>query len=100
MTNGTTYNIDLRGVTSGGISNASIIHIAYSPGAGPDPKHILLTGGSTTTHTDGTERMSVGLNVKGTIHVGFRTPASTDRSISDAMTTKTGSHVTMGPVAQ
>jgi hypothetical protein len=97
---GLTYNVDLRAITNGGISNASVIHITYSPGAGPDPKHILLTGGSTASSSG--ERVALGSGIKATLRVSTRAPASSDHSVADAMTTKTGTHIIMkmGPAAQ
>lgn len=73
--NGKTYDIELRAITVAGVSNPSTIHILYSPGAGPDPKRLLITSGSTLSGSGA--RLSTGSNYKAEIRIGTRQAAST-----------------------
>lgn len=85
---GHTYDIELRGVTTGGISHASVIHIAFTSTGSPDPKHIMITSGGTESGAG--PRIATGGTFKAEIRVGGKLNAYSDPSIQDAMTLKQG----------
>jgi hypothetical protein len=87
---GQTYNIQLRAITSGGTSNPSTIHIAFSTAGGPDPKHILLTSGATASTISG-PRLATGLAFKAEIRVTNKVlNYGGATGTQDAMTLKSG----------
>jgi hypothetical protein len=87
---GQTYNIQLRAITSGGTSNPSTIHLAFSTAGGSDPKHILLTSGSTAS-TSGGPRLASGTAFKAEIRVTNKVlNYGAGAGTQDAMTLKTG----------
>jgi hypothetical protein len=90
--NNQTYDVQLRGITSGGVSNPSTIHIAYSTNGGPDSKHILITSGSTLG--GGGTRFTSGTVVKAQIRVTNKLKNYTLLN-ADAMTTTYGAMTKM-----
>jgi hypothetical protein len=90
--NNQTYDVQLRAITSGGVSNPSTVHIAYSTANGPDDKHILVTSGSTLSGTGA--RISIGTtSFSGTIRVSHM--AVLDPVTGQNVTEKTGSQFKM-----
>jgi hypothetical protein len=86
---GTTYDIQLRAITSGGTSNPSTIHIVYSSSGGASPNRILITSGGTES-SSGERISSGGGHFKAQIRVSNRINAYSSASTQDAMTLKTG----------
>ena len=93
---GATYHVDLRAVTSGGISQPSVINIRYSTANGQDPKHMLITGGSTESSGLG-PRVATSTNYKALIRVSNRAPAYSGTPNADEIERKS-SNVIMAPV--
>ncbi len=60
------YDVQLRGVTTGGISRPSIIHLKYSP---YKPERVMITSGSTDSAA-GNPRLAVSTNFKAVVRIG------------------------------
>src|ERR1035437_3938388 len=90
---GHTYDIELRGVTTGGVSHASVIHIAFSSTGGPDPQHIMITSGGTESGAG--PRIATGTTFKAEIRVGGKLNVYTNPSTQDAMTLKNSTNFIM-----
>src|SRR6185437_8728984 len=86
-----TYEIQIRGVTDGGISNPSTIEIRYGL-----PKQIVLTSGSALS-TNTNPRLVTSTNFKGAIKVAHavNNNAGGFQSTADQMTLKTSTNYQM-----
>lgn len=81
------YEIQLRGVTSGGISEPSTIRILYSTTGGAGPKRVVLTSGGTETTTSG-ERLATSANFKAEVRLDHRMNTYSTVSDHTSMTEK------------
>lgn len=84
-----TYDIELRGVTSGGLSRSSLIHIVYSTGGGPDAKQIKIISGATESNSG--PRLATSTSFNAVIRVSNRAPAYTGSPTADEVVRKTPS---------
>jgi hypothetical protein len=67
-TDNTSYVVQLRGITDGGISNPTTINIHYSTTGAEGPKHILITSGGTVSQT-GSQRFAASTSFKAQVRV-------------------------------
>jgi len=74
LVEGKTYSIQLRGVTSAGISRASILNIRYSTSNGTGANRILISAGGTMSKPG--PRMVSSSNFKAVVSIGNRMPAT------------------------
>ena len=61
------YDIQLRGVTAGGISRPSTIHLKYSPYR---PERVMITSGSTDSAVTGNPRLATSASFKAVVRLG------------------------------
>jgi hypothetical protein len=94
--NNTNYQIQVQGVTAGGISNASTINIDYTTTGALGPKLVQVTSGSTLSPTvAGQPRQSIGTNFRGEIRVSHTLNSYTNPAVQDVMTVKAGTNFQM-----
>jgi hypothetical protein len=87
VVSGTTYDIQLRAITSGGTSRPSTIHIVYSTTGGADPHHILITSGG--TESSSAERIALSSHFKAQIRISgkitnYSSAASPDANLKSS----------------
>lgn len=95
------YEIDLRAVTAGGISNSSRIHLHYSTAGATGPKRLLLTSGATAS-SSAAPRIATSPNFKAEVRVDHMLNDYSSTSSQDAMALKTSTNFRMktGPAAE